>query len=995
MKRHMVFFLIFPLAILSLAKEKDGWLELLQNGRTKEIVEQAKNRYSDQDRKPFDALTATIAEHFSIGRPVLERIHHHPDATNIYAELLLRCARGVERPSWEREKQDLDECSIHEIGIRAVELLDHPDPFIRAMAEWAIAIRVGMLNGSRTAIWPVSKENTPEWYLRWQQALTADIKLENDYARQCIMRDSHRAIGALFQDAGLLQKRIASLLNTMQPDVSPADQVRLQHIEKELADALRDIEFSPDLQTARQAYIKLRLQARKIVMANPALDFDRLLFATRHSYHDGPNITAGAKSYIIKPGGDLFIKSGFDPGDILTPLIDGRLKPGHSRGFELSWQADKIVFAYAEQPDYYLQTMWESDQGFNDKDHGLSEPVHLYEINLDGSNLRQLTDHPYYSDVEPAYLPNGDIVFCSERSGYGSQCSGHFFQNKRIVNLYSMKHDGSNLRAISNNKDFDRYPHVLDTGQIIFTRWEYQERHLYQVHNVWVRHPDGSMSDPIFKEHINSGPMALRDTRHIPNSHKLVSIACGHHEFAQGAVMILDPHMGTNQIDGMKLVTPDISPREGGLGKGEPVPQGGVIDQGGLYQQPYALSEDVFLVSYSYHLPREDKNAHNFSIYYIDVWGNKELIHRDPVLSCVYPIPLKQRPRPTVIPERIQPEQNFASVYLNDVASGVPEIKAGEVKYLRIAHHTEWPAIQTGERVIDYNHLHYTPSGSWSRTLGVWTWTPSRVIGIVPVEEDGSAYFKAPANVPLYFQALDENHMEIRRMRTFITFQPGEFRGCTGCHESRDEAPRVLNRMPSAVRRNASVPVPPSWGDHQLPNYSDHIQPIIEKHCSSCHGPNDPAAGLEFSSRQIEGYAQSYRTMFGLSADERTPVQEIWSHKIINPDNPDPLEDRDALKLMEKNKYPGQLIAISNRFGDMSVSQVKEFGSNASPLTLTLINDELHKDKVDMSQQEWIDLVTWVDLNAPYWGSFVNKEPMREGKPPERVEIFFPKFTLE
>jgi hypothetical protein len=553
-----------------------------------------------------------------------------------------------------------------------------------------------------------------------------------------------------------------------------------------------------------------------------------------------------------------------------------------------------------------------------------------------------------------------------------------------------VKADGSELRAISNNKDFDRHPHVLDTGQIIFTRWEYQERHLWQVHNVWVRHPDGGMSDPIFKEHINSGPMALRDARHIPDSHKLVAVACGHHEFAQGAITIMDPHVGTNDPLGMQLVTPGISPREGGLGHQQPLPHGGVLDNGGLYQQPYALSEDAFLVSYSYHLPREDKNAHNFGLYYIDVWGNKELIHRDPVLSAVYPIPLKKRQRPTVIPQKLKPEQNFATVYMNDVFSGV-DFKPGEAKYIRIAHHTEWPTTQTGDKVVDFNHLHYTPSGSWARTLGVWTWTPARVIGEVPVEEDGSAYFKVPANVPLYFQALDENHMELRRMRTFITFQPGEVRGCTGCHETRDEAPITVHRVPSAVRRAPSMPLPPSWGDQTLPDYEEHIQPIIARNCVSCHDQTDPAGGLEFSNRKIEGQFQSYRTMFGLSATDKTPVQETWSHKIINPDNPNPQKNRDALEQMEDNDYPGQLVAISNRFSDISVSQVKEFGSNASILTLTLANDPRHQKNVQMSQQEWIDLVTWVDLNAPYWGSFVDKEPIRDGQAPKRIKYKFPK----
>jgi hypothetical protein len=454
--------------------------------------------------------------------------------------------------------------------------------------------------------------------------------------------------------------------------------------------------------------------------------------------------------------------------------------------------------------------------------------------------------------------------------------------------------------------------------------------------------------------------------------------------------MLVDPHQGLNETAGMRLVTPYVSPREGGLGRGKPVSQGGVRDAGGLYQQSFALSETGFLVSYSYYLPRSMSNANNFGLYYIDVWGNKELIHREPVLSSVYPIPLKKRPRPPVIPDVVEPTQSFAQVYVTDVYSGLPEIKRGTIKHIRISHRTQWPTVQTGEKVTEFNHYHYTPSGSWSRTLGVWTWTPARVIGTVPVRDDGSAHFKVPVGIPLYFQALDKNYLEVRRMRTFVTFQPGEIRGCTGCHETRDESPMSYVGIPSAVQGEPAMPVPPSWGNRVLPDYESHIQPIIERHCTRCHGQDDPDGGLEFTGRQIDGYCQSYRTMFGLSADESTPMQEGWSYKLFHPDAPEPKLDKEALKRMERNEYPGQLIAISDRFSDASITEPRQFGSAKSALVLTLLNDPLHRNEVKIGQNEWIDLVTWVDLNAPYWGSFVDKEPVRKGRPPKRIRVELP-----
>ena len=46
--------------------------------------------------------------------------------------------------------------------------------------------------------------------------------------------------------------------------------------------------------------------------------------------------------------------------------------------------------------------------------------------------------------------------------------------------------------------------------------------------------------------------------------------------------------------------------------------------------------------------------------------------------------------------------------------------------------------------------------------------TTKCVLGIVPVSEDGSAYFQVPAEKSIYFQVLDENYMELQRMRTFV-----------------------------------------------------------------------------------------------------------------------------------------------------------------------------------------------------------------------------------
>lgn len=317
---------------------------------------------------------------------------------------------------------------------------------------------------------------------------------------------------------------------------------------------------------------------------------------------------------VFGPGGDVYVKRGLAPSDPAEPLIKGRLGPGHVRGLDLWWDADRLVFSYLKQRQYDAT----KDAVSENSELGRSGTAHLYEMSIDGGNLHQVTDAPYNSDVEPCYLADGDIVFVSDRSNYGSQCAGPLHQDKMILNLFRSSPDGSRIWPLSNNKDFDRYPHMMDSGQLLFLHWEYQERHLWQTHTLWTCRPDGSMADAVYKQHIDSGPMSLREARQIPGQSKLVAIACGHHNGEVGAVFLADYRPGVNNPGGMRSVTPHVSSTEGGYGRAKPVAEGGVLDGGGHYQFPYPLSEKSFLVSYSYKRPEEEKGR-NFCLYYIDV----------------------------------------------------------------------------------------------------------------------------------------------------------------------------------------------------------------------------------------------------------------------------------------------------------------------------------------------------------------------------------------
>jgi hypothetical protein len=919
-----------------------------------------------------------------------------PDAAMLRAELLVQIARGDETPQWQRKDRTVrpETMPTADLCRRAGELLDHPDPFVRGLAEFAIAIRLGLeCEGRSDPAW--ARHEGAEWYRRWS-AVGADAMLQCDYVRQGAGLGCHRTAKALASSAdaavGRAVKMAAWARPRMTPDATAAldrDVAALQQARQALADLASA--KPADLTAQRVRWLAVRLAARNVVLRNPDLAFSQILFATR-SGADSGNITNGGLRDVYGPGGDIHIKAGFNPADPARPLIAGRLGAGHIRGLDLWWDADRIVFSYVRQPQFDGSISASAENS----EAGRSETAHLYEIILNGGGMRQFTNARFNSDVEPCYLPNGDIIFVSDRSNYGSQCAGGLIQDKMILNLYRCSPSGANIRALSNNKDFDRYPHMLDNGQILFLHWEYQERHLWQTHTLWTCRPDGSMTDAVYKQHIESGPMSLREARQVPGQQQLVAIACGHHNGEIGAVMLVDYALGINEPLGMRLVTPRVSATEGGYGKCKPVEDGGVEDAGGHYQFPYPLSDRAFLVAYSYKKP-ESASARNYGLYYIDVWGNKELIHRDRRLSVAYLMPLRRTPRPPALPDTHVPAvvaaspQRFATAYLANVNHDMPGVKAGVIRYIRISQKMPWPCVREETRPCGYNDLHSSPSGAWTPMFGIWDWSPARVIGTVPVEADGSAWFKVPADQPVYFQALDENYLEVRRMRSNVTFQHGEYRGCIGCHESRAIAPPTTEAgHPLALRREPSVPAPPAWGDRAPPAFERDIQPILDRHCVRCHGEKDPKGGLELTARRMGDHFQSYRTLFGVGPAEPTPVAGEDGWRWMHPKDPMPPANPDFFKRAMRNEQPGQLIHIANRLGGAEITAPLAFGSARSPLLVRLLNDAAPCKEIRRNREDWVSLVTWVDLNAPYFDTYTNKNRAAERQPVQWVSVTFP-----
>ena len=78
------------------------------------------------------------------------------------------------------------------------------------------------------------------------------------------------------------------------------------------------------------------------------------------------------------------------------------------------------------------------------------------------------------------------------------------------------------------------------------------------------------------------------------------------------------------------------------------------------------------------------------------------------------------------------------------------------------------------------------------------------LLGTVPVESDGSAYFRAPAGKLLYFQAVDASGRAVAGMRSVTYLQPGERRSCVGCHEPQQTTP-VPRQAVASLRKPSRI----------------------------------------------------------------------------------------------------------------------------------------------------------------------------------------------
>ncbi len=500
---------------------------------------------------------------------------------------------------------------------------------------------------------------------------------------------------------------------------------------------------------------------------------------------------------------------------------------------------------------------------------------HLYEINADGTGLVQLTGGPH-NDIEPTYLPDGGIMFCSDRCNRFVNCWW-----SHVATLYRCKADGSGIRMISTNIEHDNTPWVLPDGRVLYMRWEYVDRNQNVFHHLWTTNPDGTAQMVYFG---NQRPgYAMLDAKPIPGSENVVvSFSPGHGrpEHA-GYVTSVDPRLGPDDWAAVKRIS-----------RGSP-----------SFRDPYAFSDDCFLVAINGEIRVMDRRGRTETVFALPAKDSRLYVHE--------PRPLRRREREPAIPSRVDPSQRTGRLVLTNIYEGrnMAGVKRGEVKELLVLEQLPKPVSFSG--------------GMWPISIG-GTFTLARILGTVPVEPDGSAYMEVPALRSLFFVALDEDGLSVKRMHSFLTVQPGETTGCVGCHEKRVIPP------PSDVDRlmaldGAPATVRPIEGMPDVFDFPRDIQPILDRHCVSCHNPDRFEGRVDLCGDHTPLFSQGYWTVtqFGLAVDARNEP---------------------------RGSFPPRSV-----------------GSSASPI-MKMIGGSHHDAKLSRREHDMIRL--WIESSAPYPGTY-------------------------
>lgn len=623
-----------------------------------------------------------------------------------------------------------------------------------------------------------------------------------------------------------------------------------------------------------------------------------LLFVKRHSY-SGIHIYDTYYKWPPGGGGIYVLENPSAPREAwkIRAVVDD--KTAGSPGFgvythpELSWDGKKLLFCFKGEPNGNTS---------------------IYEINVDGTGLKRITDPgPACAqhkgrlngqhDIAPAYLPDGRIVFLSTRPSGLVPCN-----NTGVAILHVMNADGSGMRPISVNNVNEFDPSILPDGRILFGRWEYVDKNALTIQSLWTIHPDGTNESATYANNMVL-PEAVLDARAVPGSHLIVGTLAKHNAVPRGSIAFIDPHGGKNDPAAITNLEHPENP---------------TFDRGDSCE-PWALSDQLVLYS------GRPKGAKRNALQMINRAGEVTTLMSDPDICLHSPMLVKARPTPQVLSDATKPGANTGTFFVQDIYQDLAGVKRGEIKSLRVLEETSR---------VSPTHAGKQPYNQTFLVSAALAFSVKNVLGMVPVEEDGSAYFEAPSGRALYLQALDAEGRLVQSMRTFVQAAPGTTRSCIGCHEHKASAPSNDPGLKPALGRQPHKLRDESWGSGYL-DFPSMVQPVLDKHCVSCHGgEKDIAAGIDLSGGWTEHFNIAYEN---LANRAKTQLTAHWISGI------------DCMN--------------GTAYWSVQIFKARSHGSGNAPLAKLLV--EGHGGYIkEMTRAERDLIMAWIDSNGLYHGTW-------------------------
>lgn len=727
----------------------------------------------------------------------------------------------------------------------------------------------------------------PQHYRRRLEQITTEKSLEQQTRMALELLREIRQIAELQEDLAWLNVSAVRLaFDDMRKDPKyPAGKyaAQLDELSTLVKKGFRGI-YEGDAEAIANARRALQIK-RDILLANPLLDADRII-AARYVLGNNsrkamaPDLGTQSNNWSNQESAR---RGGFNAEIVELSNLRGPIRrrtiyrpSGGSSvaDLRLHWNGDRMMF-----------TQLQDDRRWN-----------VFEVGTDGKGLHRIIENeePDLEFYDGTYLPDGRILAVSNIGYQGVPCVNG---SDAVGNLVLYNPKDKNLRRLTFDQDANWNPVVMNNGRVMYTRWEYTDLTHYYSRIVMHMNPDGTENKALY----GSGamfPNSTFDVQPLPGSGSaFIGIISGHHGIARsGRLIVFDPAKGRKSTAGMVQEIPYRNRPIQELIKDELV--NGVWPQ---FIKPTVLNDKYFLVA-----AKLSPDA-LWGIYLVDVFDNVTCIMRTEGEGYISPVLVRKTPTPPVIPDRVKLDQREATFFIQDIyeGEGLRGIPRGTVKELRL-HAYEYAYVQTDS---DHN-WHGIQSG----------WDIKRLLGTVPVEEDGSVIFKAPANTPISIQPIDKDGVAVQWMRSWVTGQPGEVVSCIGCHEDQNQI--AIPKRVIASQREPHRLTPPEGGVRSF-TFDLEIQPILDRACIACHN-GEKAFDLRGGKKDERGYGLSYLNF----------------HPYIH-------------------RQGGE--------GDMVVLQPYEYHPNTSELVRMLKRGHYN---VQLTDKEWRTLYNWIDYNAPDKGYF-------------------------